>query len=561
MKFYTAWVDEGASFDANLHQKADLSVIEAEISHKEGRVPLLKIKTTANFEPSPLKRRLFFSGDSTLLFDGILLRTISVEGSSFLLLTFMATSGFEKEDLKKFFLSQKETAFFDPLFYREVKESDYLEGGTSLLHWSRVSTQRGLSDIIKGRKHIALGQRYYDRPLSIKIKQIPFQKVSVTLEAEWMQRHRGTVDLFPVIESAFPGRKMNSYTPLHNRWWEEGMTIGPYTIRESSLSIIHQEKQRSDREIPDDLVPCRNWYKGTLLLDFYYKQKRREIVTFSLESILDLPKGLPLHVEAPFREKKLSFKLNHTHRGEGISFWEAMTSYEGGARIVFGGQVYTAIEAHTSSNAFDQDRAKWELFFEEEGFFASMRTHTYFATKRGKDSLAYAVERARAVLLFSSRALEITFKTTLDAAIHIDCDTTLGFELRGEQLEGKVISYGLTMAKGKKEALIKVALPIAKIKKVPASQKGGLISPSGIAISGLEKLSPSGLLSGALDASFFAKDIQIKNAGEEQAHFLERNGHRNPQFIIATNPTDISLSLRDLRPFPCLEHKVELQLS
>lgn len=76
----------------------------------------------------------------------------------------------------------------------------------------------------------------------------------------------------------------------------------------------------------------------------------------------------------------------------------------------------------------------------------------YFPTARGKESIEYAINRARAKIRMRSRALEVSWACPIEMVLGMSCRmnaTLYEPRLPGGVATGKVIKYGMTASKGK----------------------------------------------------------------------------------------------------------------
>ncbi|MBT5654750.1 MAG: hypothetical protein HOI80_04550, partial [Alphaproteobacteria bacterium] len=160
------------------------------------------------FLNSSLKQNAFISyknpGEESaqLLFSGRLIGMPTLIKGDLIELTFLADIKDPQQESRPLVAKLKGG---DDLFIQKEKRHDLgelLEDRLELPHWDRTTGALSLSNIHQGKSFLDLGGDFDRESLSLHLKAMPLTSVSVTLEAEWIQRASGIVDIAPSIERA-----------------------------------------------------------------------------------------------------------------------------------------------------------------------------------------------------------------------------------------------------------------------------------------------------------------------------------------------------------------------
>jgi len=564
MKFFTAWVEQDASYSTTHHQREDEQVIAFHISHKEGKAPLLKLTVQ-----TPIKLRLkqtyfLLSTDHPthpVLFHGKLLHHAPHQTQQQETLIFLTVGAFEQGALERCRRALMQSMHYDPLFEKTQTDAGLLESGLLLPHWSRTSKEITLSHALTVDQSLDIGTQYLAKSFQRKVSQVPLSKIHVTLQAEWRQATAGTFDVMPLIEGACDQNKLSSFTPLHYQWWKKGMRLKQYTVVESHLAVQSIEKIT----LPSHPFPAqpieRYWYTGTLTIGFSYQQKRREVVRFTLENKISSTPSL----SKTHPEKQLKFTLQDILADAETPAWQPQKKYNAQETVQYGGLTYQCTTAHLSSDAFHHDITHWESIPTNNSPLQNPAAASYFTTPRGQQSIICAAERGYAQLKRAQRCLETTVMTPLESVIGIDCHQMLHLiSPQNESLTGKIIAYQMSGSYKGLYAKITMAQCVDAASSpsiLAASEKKiDLTTPSGIQLTGLYDTPIPGFVPTAFqDVSTFVQNVTVHNPGDSQLGALGKSPTTQaPSLTLQHVPTSISLSFRDLSPLPCLTHYIPL---
>lgn len=424
MTTYFAWVGAGEKFDSSLHSRCDLDIIKLTIDHQEGEVALATV-VVAPFDLSALdQRHVFISYEKRLLFAGRLVGLPAQMAHDLVGLEFTAEPLDSFEKLKALRGSLQQTPYWDPLFVEPMDRdnpAEWLEGRSALYAWSRLDGTVCASDVFQGRHSIDLSPVFFADSLRVRLAETPLSQISVTLVAEWVQEAEGEINIAPKIATAFPGGMINTLTPnaLQATWPQEGQRLGRsgYWVEKSRLVSVQPPRTGILHVYPtvtpamrgwDDeaQVPVwgrfrRTWMTGTLVLGWRYRQKRREILRFTLSQKTQLD-----------------------------------------------GAIHPRIRTLT-------------LRLQELGL--SPGAGTFFLTRRGRQAVEHSLERARAYLAASARCLEVEVTLPWEEALDLSLDHTVRLvdpRIPGGCIEGKVIAYQLCQEGVKAYAWVRFAASV-----------------------------------------------------------------------------------------------------
>lgn len=603
MTYYFAWLKEKESFDPLRHCQEETSVLYLKIHQKEGQFPLAEI--ILPIHPPTLQQtwqegashalvswKKDKEGPPVLLFSGRLLTfplLLHNTTQKFLLTAEPLHSQSLLQDLHQTF---KETPAWDPLF---VSDPDH-EAQSALYEWSRTTGTVTVSSLFQGSHTLSLKDNFDQESLKMEVSQIPLSSLHVSVKAEWIQQAYGSDDIFPFLASRFPHRKISTLTPeyFQTHWPKSGHRFGQsgYFVLDSSLEKISSLHHDFDSQTPpfwhqeniphpqQNRLPCL-WFKGKLVVGWSYQQKRRETVFFTLsQKIHPLLQGAP--------PKSLSMTLQDVGVDSPLRTWSPQTHYQTGDRVLYHHLLYTCLSPHGPSSHF------LPSFWKKEGWHYGL-THpaqaSFFLTDRGKKAVAHAIDRAKAALAASSRALSITLTAPWSVLWTVTTDHTLILEdprLPGGSIQGKVMSYEM-IADGQKGLFFitvtigcSVGDPNPSFEKKPPpplpsygedllwedSYEGTLAllqTPEGIPFYEYHTQPPQeGLLyPSLLRAHDLVESLHIQNSSPSQIKFLEENQYpkyKNIRSLLRHIPTQISLSFKDLQTKPVLNHCIQVTL-
>lgn len=212
MPLYTAWVDPAETFDPATHARHDFAVRELVIEGREGEAPTCR----AWLEPpdggwlAPLRPRwamIAYAPTATepavLLFRGQQVGAPSDMGDALVEMMFDARSPDHLDRLADALQPFKVGPHYDPLFVDEEREDDpaeVLDGWHRVVDVSRLDGTVAIVDATVGARTIVLGGHQVEGA-SVRYRPTgaPVPAVTVRVEAQWVQRRSGVVDVGAMI--------------------------------------------------------------------------------------------------------------------------------------------------------------------------------------------------------------------------------------------------------------------------------------------------------------------------------------------------------------------------
>ncbi|MBX3487591.1 MAG: hypothetical protein KF798_06790 [Candidatus Paracaedibacteraceae bacterium] len=375
-----------------LAQQLPIKLLELSIDHREGRIPVADLVLPAT-ENLPDRGWAYIATDDRgglePLFKGQFSGIPKAIDEQTKRISLYATLTNLESSYQKVMRGVR-----DNQFVQSGKLFDYLEFTTQLPCYNRLGSDFILSDLFKGRHQRTLNREILANSLKLQLSDTPLPSVEVTLTKEWTQICRGEANLLPQIEAQFPqGRICTlSASGLLSSWPKTGQLLGRsgYAVVNSNLMTFTPSKTGVLGHYPLKTPEIKgqvykiNWLKGTLVVEWCYRQKRREIVTFTM-----MHKNRYLeNTQRPPRTIKLRLTNGHT---------ESVMS-------------------------------------------------SFFDTPEGRDAVDQALDIARSHLAYSARALEITcqipFVDGLDLTLDHNIKIIHSVIPQGE-IQGKLVAYRL----------------------------------------------------------------------------------------------------------------------
>ncbi|BDB95918.1 hypothetical protein [Candidatus Hydrogenosomobacter endosymbioticus] len=467
------WVDEKEIFSIEKHSKSDENIFDMKIVHSEG-LPA-KAEITISFLSDAEKRKshcviVYDDGNDArfCLFRGKLENSTKKQDGPFITISFVACSEIEK-DKQKFVEILKKEKFYDELIYGKNPKADELIAATNFVfYWDRVTGECKMSDLFKGNKSFEINfQNFFEGSLKSR-SETPVIKVEMQIEAQWIQHLSGFVNLFHFIRHRFKEGYVNSYTgkSLKRAWPKSGETFGRsgyrvvyseikeieppfcslFKRKPGSFAIsvpVRKRGQTGEQEISHkQMLAKRTWFDGELLAMWTFKQKRKETLSFALESSLQVPNDTLCETKTAF------IRLQKIVQIDDIPFWYPMAFYKKGDNVRCSNGIYSAIKEHYACRSFDQDKDKWK---KEKNICPSVHS-SFFNTDKGVEIFELVVERARAILDRGARIFKISFSGDPESLAQITLDDQVSIvdkRIPGGKAVGKVSSYKF-VADGKK---------------------------------------------------------------------------------------------------------------
>lgn len=555
MTTYFAWVGEDEPFDPKGHARCDLDILKLEITQRESEVALARVVVPEVKRPKD-KGKVFISYqvDKTveLFFAGRLVDFPLKIHNDLIQLEFSAEPQDAAQQLEKMVQNLKKEASWDELFVdpsAKTEVIDVLEAKPCFYCWDRTTGRLTLSNLFVGGKTVDLTNDFFADSLKLGLADTPLSEISVDLVAEWTQVAEGEITLFPKIAAQFKGGMVNTLTwaDLQASWPREGTKIGKsgYWVTESALRLVDPPKTgilglypTVSPEIvgfnvvsqkPESRRFKRFWAKGKLFLSWFYRQKRREIVSFSLKQ-----RKIPA-CYVRLKKRHLTLKLQAVDQGE---------------------------------NPAIGDRSR----------------SSFFLIDRGRKAVEHALEVAHTHLEASARCLEAEVELPFERALVLSLDHSVTLEderIPGGKLAAKVIEYRLIQEGGSSLAWVRLAAcpgePLKLSVKEGAveqyvekgycdGEESGRVTRSKIVYGDYRHQTPTkGLLfPKSLSINDFVRQISVMNQVDRQERYLLKNQYpvrQSLESVLAEVPTTISLELMDLKTTDVAEHRIRVDVT
>lgn len=487
---YFAWCDEETAF-APAMQVEDEPIFELEIGHDEGDFPSLTIEI-ANPRMGLLgpgrQQWCWVSWDNGVsvvpLFHGRLVGAPERLTDEVVTLLFRAKPSDYEDQKAALAETLKELPYWDPIWVQERADDPDTawEARTELPHIDRVTLAVTTSSLLEGEDgtiDVSADEHFYDG-IEVSYGPQPKRRIHVKGTIEWTQTAAGDLDLTRPLCTVFRGAGstfsepiVSSFTAagLLDDWPQPGDDLGggwsmaplssavPATwVQAPGYAVRYTDK--TDMEVLEgfeETIPFGAGTAGQRMRKFYVGWRNYD-VTF-LES--------PIFVE---------FRLSYTasrKRSEVVSF-------------TVSADVQSIL---TDPGAAEEETIEFNSTFVDQPVdgpvgspqdmtmpIGDLRRNAYFPTDRGQSSLQFIMLMARAKLLSSARAVDITFASTWEKLVAISCRKSVTLHdprLPGGEATGKIKSYRLAAdGEGKIEAEATIGCSIGYGVALPAAASG-----------------------------------------------------------------------------------------
>lgn len=531
METFFTWIPSPTEiFDPRTHKRKDLDIFNLTVEQREGEIAFAVL--TAKTPSSPLRQHALIAYGDHLLFRGKLEGLPLYKDKNLIELHFTAESEDADEHLHALGHTLKHPPYWDELFidpFHHDKPSELLEARSSLFSWDRTTGQVKLSDIFKGQQHLLLTDaQIFKDSLKIRFTTPPLESIQVQVVCEWVQLLEGEADLAPLIARQFSKGMINTLTPkTFKRQWPKPYTPlnrSGYSILESDLKEVIPPYTGSldvyptisptfcvlDNNRPTQKRIRRCWLQAKLVVGWFYKQKRREIATFTLKhktsfGTIGKKRTLALHLQSAGDTPRASFF--HTDRGR-----QALIH---------------AIEI--------------------------ARCHLAGSARCLEIELTIPFEQG------------LTLTTDHTIALKVP---------QLPHLQGKLVAYRLTRENNTAWLKIAVAMGAHREPTKPSSQasyvqddyaslgpQGIHSTPSGIRFNDYSQQNPKEGVLVPLTAANLIETLTIHAEGAEQIAWIVSNQYpTRDRPLEALEPTQIRLELRDLQTKDVLEHVIPIEI-
>ncbi|MDR1982799.1 MAG: hypothetical protein LBQ08_03320 [Holosporaceae bacterium] len=445
---------------------------------------------------------------------------------------------------------------FDDLFFssNDLKNPTiFLEGDNKIFYWNMKNGELSLSDINCGRKNFDVsGNEILQNSIRIRIAREPYGVVNLKLSASWIQQEYGIIDLMPIMAREFDRHLINSFTNIksgiENIFSEKkGYKLAHCDIREMNSTDVGethpvlspnfyvQENESADRK---KVLFKRFYFDGKLILHWAYKQKRVEVVNIKIINSSS-PGG---------REKNVYLRLNAIQSPKKYQVWNHFTYYGYGDKIQRGEDVWKCKSPHVSDENFEMD--KWDFEQKIPDAMTDETSSSFFVKTRGKNAIKYAMQKAIALINYSSRYIEIDFcveaKKFMAATVD-DQITIRDRRFKNGFIAGKIIRT--TFSGNADHRIMKFTIGCCDSDQLRNFEK---LNSYEIEIADDDsKINPADIV----------KNIEIKNKPEEQISILSSKAARNVSELqneLKKHPTKIKVSLHPLNTSRVITREITL---
>ncbi|MDR2645936.1 MAG: hypothetical protein LBC04_02040 [Holosporaceae bacterium] len=464
MKLIFDW--SSSFYEDKSNWRGDEEIISLEIFQKECGFAIAKV-TIGTRDADKLQNKKYMKigmqtdGAVELIFSGRLVAFPVGFGGSTMELEFIAEpddfqtklsefsdANFERYHSVDNHLPLKDSILFDDLFFssRDLKNPTiFLEGCGKIFCWDMRNGQLSLSDIKHGQKNFDInGAEILQDSIRVRVAREPYRVVNLKISASWVQHERGIIDVMPMIAAKFAQRIINSFTNIKSGIKKISSNRGGYEVIHCDIKEINPNNRGFGNEYlllsPDFYVQKssdrkkvlfrRFYFAGKLILSWIYKQKRVETVTVRIVN----PSSLY------GREKNVYLRLNALQLPKEYPIWSHFTYYGRSEKVRYGDSVFACAFAHVSGEIFEQD--KWNFVEKIPGALKDDMSSSFFATTRGANAIKYAMQKAIALVNYSSRNIEIDFcveaKKFMNASVN-DQITLHDDRFSGGRISGKIV--------------------------------------------------------------------------------------------------------------------------
>ncbi|MDR2780979.1 MAG: hypothetical protein LBB21_00765 [Holosporaceae bacterium] len=554
--------------------RGDEEIISLEIFQKECGFAVAKVSIGTKNADRLLDKKYVKIGMETqngvkLIFSGRLIAFPVGFGSATTQLEFISEPDDYQEQLSKF--SRKkfkeyqsvdnhslcgDNILFDDLFFSSQDFSNptiFLEGKNKIFYWDMKNGKLSLSDINRGRKNFDInGDEILQDSIKVRIAREPYSVVNLKVSASWVQHEYGIIDVLPMIAAKFDRNVINSLTnikpAIENIFSEKnGYKLAYCNIRE----IKSQEISKNYPVISPDFGVQENpdaerkkvkfkrfYFDGKFILNWTYKQKRRENVSVKI-----------LNPSSPHgREKNLYLRLNAIQLPKKYPVWNHFTYYGCSDKILYKDSIFECVSPHISAEIFEHD--KWMFVQKIPDALTDDMSSSFFATDRGKNAIKYAIQKAIALINYSSRHVEIDFCVEAKNFIFAGLDDQITINdgrFKNGYISGKITKMRFIGDADQKIIKFTIGCCVADL-----SDNFDRLNFYEIDVTEDEnKINPADIV----------RKIEIKNTPEEQIEILSNENARNSselQSVLKKHGTKIKISLHPLSTTRVVTREVRL---
>jgi len=472
--FYFAFADEGETFGVE-HHVFDLRILSAVLGQDENGFATLDI-----IAPNPrigllnpdrkqwafFARKQYDSETITLLFYGRIVGIPASIAQNRIQLTYRAEPDDFQSDKEALADTLRELPYYDPVWIDindQENPDSVLIARTSTFHVNRTTHALTITDKFDGEDGTIdfLETDVVAASVDIEIGQPALSQVNCVGTVQWAQRASGTIDISKILEDAFvlagsePGLGISSYTinSLIENWPLPGDSIGGgwsvadvvlvdgfkkwITPEQYSANLVTMYAAKNVQNPQIQIQTMLEELLGASISDQVFVQDTTTAVDIPLDTIKATV--IARYDANRARVENISFSVN--------SNIQAVLANPGSAAVK---------EFVLSSNDISQP-----VDDGDELPIGDVRRAYYLTTDRGRSSVEHLILRARAMLLDSTRAVNITFNVRFRHIFNITLRknaTITDPRLPGGFAAGKIIKYRASIDGGTGVALCSITI-------------------------------------------------------------------------------------------------------
>jgi hypothetical protein len=477
--FYFAWVDKTeTTFSVTEHAREDEKVFGFTVTQSEGDFATLDLElVNPNIGLLAPSRKQWAwlawddeNGDTVPLFFGRLIGVPEEMAGNVIKLTFVARPTDYEDQLATLADTMRVAPWYDPVWLSPDDQLDpnrVLEGYSKLWHVDRVTGLVTASDIIAGEDgtySFADDEVFYDT-LSVAYSESPARSVIVEATVDWTQRGSGTIDLTSKIIETFAagntgglasiggapvnGNGMVSVVAGDNmikNWPKENTSFGGnWTVGISSASLVGLPPT------PPVMIGGTGAFDVVQAWQSYGDVGMRS----ALRTIFDRSPGIIVQVvnhndmsasdRVTLGRAKVEFLWIPVWRIAPVLQvnWDVERARTEVVRFTLGADVQPLL-----TDADEAETVRMNIGpVDVDGYIGDARRSRYFNTEAGQDSLHNLIARARAILLYRARAIDVSFEVPFHVAAQMTCRQSGYIEdsrIPGGNAAGKVKAYAFS---------------------------------------------------------------------------------------------------------------------
>jgi hypothetical protein len=464
MRIFTAFTSDACAFDPHTHCSQGTPVHTLEIAQEEGHCAKATLSLPAHTSIPEGRSFMLISvqqGDTqpTCLLRGFLVSAPQKVNGTLCQIDVLAQPGDHDAQLKRLINTHKKTDFYDPLLFESDK--DFSPSLITLTRPVTLEIDRCTHNIqyvsLFGEAEPEDISRHADTAHThIRAGHTPLGSVHVKLQAQWVQRSGGVLNLSRRLSGLFQEGTINTFTgaDLKNSWPKAGSLLGRsgWKVAYSSLNEVPKNARTlsqafwvREAEGAEKKQIKRRWFEGKLLLSWDFKQKRNETLVFTLEHAFQRSPLLPssdarcLSLKIPVKRK---IGTNCT-----LNPWEPCQRYRAGDEVIYDAHIYACTRTHTSSDWWAQDTHLWQQKEAVDHTLHHPAAISFFTGTRGQKVCDIAIAIAQTALARTARALHFSTRIPLAHFMHLTTRSVLALTapwVPGGRIQGKVISYKVT---------------------------------------------------------------------------------------------------------------------